>query len=374
MVTAGQPWSEGGAGPVTRRRRLAAFGGLAMLVGYAGNLATGAPPTGQAVGSLASLDMPDPIPRIAIAYDVGGRSAGYNELAFQGAKRAGDAFDAEYKELAAKPDDTDATREERLKALAAAGYSPIFTVGPSYARPVANVAPKYPHTWFGILDDGSVDAPNVVGMLFNDEQGAFLVGAAAALTSKSGNVGFVGAVRIPELEKFEAGFTSGARAADPDVKVQVAYLSRPPDTALGDPAIAREAALKMYDAGADVIYAAGGDTGDGVIQAAHERGHWAIGADTDRYRIADPAVRGAILTSSLKQADVATFTIVMEVAQGVTKDGNNVFGVGMGGVGYSTSGGFVDPIKPQLDAFAARIASGEILVPTKPTPGPNAAP
>jgi basic membrane protein A len=337
-------------------------------------VATGAPSTGQLAVAPSFADLPDPIPRIAIAYDVGGRSAGYNELAWQGAKRAGDVFDAEYKELTAKPDDTDADREERLKVLAGGGYHPIFAIGSTYAGALAKVAPKYPRTWFGILDDGSVNAPNVVGMLFNDEQGAFLVGAAAALTSKSGNVGFVGAARIPLVQKFEAGFTSGARAADPGVKVQVAYLAQPPDAGVSDSANARKAALKMYDAGADVIFAAGGDSGDGVIQAAHERGRWAIGVDSDRYQTADPSVRGAILTSMLKQADVATYTIVMEVAQGVPKDGNNVFGVGLGGVGYATSGGFVDPIKPQLDAFAAKIASGEILVPTKPTADPKAVP
>src|SRR4029079_8052985 len=175
-------------------------------------------------------------------------------------------------------------------------------------------------------------------------------------------------------QKFEAGFTSGARAADPDVKVQVAYLSQPPDVGVSDSANARKAPLKMYDAGADVIFAAGEDSGDEVIQAAHERGRWAIGVESDRYQTADPSVRGAILTSMLKQADVATYTIVMEVAMGVPKDANNVFGVGLGGVGYATSGGFVDPIRPQLDAFAAKIASGEIVVPTKPTVDPKAVP
>jgi basic membrane protein A len=103
-----------------------------------------------------------------------------------------------------------------------------------------------------------------------------------------------------------------------------------------------------------------------VIQAAHERGLWAIGVDSDQYRMADPSVRGAILTSMLKRADVALYTITMEVANGVPKDGNNVFGLDRGGVGYSTSGGFLDPITTQLDAFAAIIASGEILVPRKP--------
>ena len=122
----------------------------------------------------------------------------------------------------------------------------------------------------------------------------------------------------------------------------------------------------MYDAGADVIFAAAGDSGNGVIQAARDRGLWAIGVNSDLYVTSDPSVRGAILTSMLKRADVGTYTVAMEVANGVPKDGNNVFGLDRGGVGYSTSGGFVDPIKAQLDAFAARIASGEIVVPTTP--------
>jgi basic membrane protein A len=127
-----------------------------------------------------------------------------------------------------------------------------------------------------------------------------------------------------------------------------------------------EAALRMYDEGADVIFAAAGDSSSGVIEAAHDRGLWAIGVDTDMYRTSDPALRDSILTSALRRVDVATYTIMMEIATRVPKDGNNVFGLGRDGVGYSTSGGFVDPIKAQLDAFAARIASGEILVPTTP--------
>jgi basic membrane protein A len=93
---------------------------------------------------------------------------------------------------------------------------------------------------------------------------------------------------------------------------------------------------------------------------------WAIGADSDQYLLSDPSLRGAILTSMIKRADVATFMIAQEVANGVPKDGNNMFGLGQGGVGFSTSGGFVDTIKAQVDAFAARIASGEILVATTP--------
>ena len=345
-------------------------GGLLALVaiyGTTGAPSTGRSPTGQPSTSSSPVILLDLTPRIAIVYDLGGRGSGFNALAWEGAKRAADVFGAELKEVAAEPDDTDADREDRLTELAEAHYYPIFVIGSTYARPLAKVAPKFPGTWFGIVDNGTVDAPNVIGIQFNEEQGSFLVGAAAALTSKTGKVGFVGAVQIPLLQKFEAGFTAGARAADPHVKVQVAYLAPPPEyTGSGDPADAREAALVMYDTGVDVIFGAGGDSDSGVIQAAHDRGLWAIGVNRDQYRTSDPSVRDAILTSMLKRADVATYIIAMEVANGVPKDGNNVFGVGVGGVGYSTSGGFVDPIKAQLDVFVAKIASGQILVPTTP--------
>jgi len=351
-----------------QRRLLLTLTACSVLALFAIDAANGTPPTGQPSTAPTLASAPDLIPRIAIAYDVGGRgSSGFNELAWEGVKQAADAFDAELKEITAMPDDTDADREERLAELADAQYYPIFAIGPAWAGPLAKVAPKYPGTWFGFVDDGTVSAPNVIGIQFNEEQGSFLVGAAAALTSKTGNVGFIGTVEIPLIQKFEAGFTAGARAANPDVKVQVAYLSQPPDSAgFSDPAKARKAALGMYDAGADVIFGATGDLGNGLIQAAHERGLWAIGVDSDQYLMADPALRGSILTSMLKRADVGMFTIAMEVANSVPKDGNNVFGLDRGGVGYSTSGGFVDPIKAQLDAFAARIASGEFVVPTTP--------
>ena len=239
MVAPRQPTNDRGA---RTRDRLAApaparahrLFGVAL---GAVSLTTGTPSTGQTSTAQASTSpslasLPGLVPRIAIAYDVGGRgSAGLNELAWEGVKRAAGQFDAEIKEITAEPDDTDADREERLTELAEDHYYPIFAIGPSWAAAVAKVAPKYPRTWFGIVDDGSVNAPKVIGIQFNEEQGSFLVGAAAALTSKTGNVGFVGAVQSPLLEKYEAGFTAGARAADPDVKVQVAYLSQPPASA-----------------------------------------------------------------------------------------------------------------------------------------------
>ena len=345
----------------------------ALLALWAIDARTGTPATGQVPDAQASTSPAprstlDPIPRIAIVYDATGRgSNGYNKLAWEGAKRAADALRADLLEVTAKPGETDADREQRLVELADARYDPIFIIGASYASAVATVAPKFPHTWFGMLDDGTVNAPNVIGMQFHEEQGSFLVGAAAALTSKTGQLGFIGGVQNLALQTYEAGFTAGARAANPHVKVQVAYLSLPPgDAGFSEPAKARTAALGMYDAGADVIFGAAGGSGVGVVQAAHDRGLWAIGNNADQFLTSDPSVRGAILTSMLKQPDVATYIVAMEVGGGVPKDGNNVFGVDVGGVAYSTSGGFVDAIRAQLDGFAAKIAAGQILVPTTP--------
>jgi basic membrane protein A len=365
MVVGRQPTNDEEPGHVTtwqRRFPLVHIAGalvaLVVITATRGTPVTGEASTGEPSAAPSPFASSDPVPRMAIVYDVDGRgTAGFNELAWEGVKRAADTFGAELKEVSASPNDTQADREQRLRDLADAHYYPIFVIGPTYASAVAKVAPEYPGTWFGLVDDGTVDGPKVIGIQFNEEQGAFLVGAAAALTSKTGNIGFVGAAQSPLLEKYEAGFTAGARAADPRVKVQVAYR-----------ATAKKVTLAMYDAGADVVFGADGESANGVIEAAHDRGLWAIGADSDHYLMADPSVRGAILTSMLKRADVATYTIAMEIANGVAKDGNNVFGVGADGVGYSTSGGFVDPIKSKLDAFAARIASGEILVPTKPKP------
>ena len=180
---------------------------LAAITATKGTQSTQAP-TGQASTPPALASVPGLVPRIAIAYDVGGRgNAGVNELAWEGVKRAAGEFDAEIKEITASPGDTDADREKHLTELAEDLYYPIFAIGSTWAGPVAKVAPKHPRTWFGIVDDGTVNAPRVIGILFNEEQGAYLVGAAAALTSKTGNVGFIGAVQSPLLEKLEAGFT-----------------------------------------------------------------------------------------------------------------------------------------------------------------------
>lgn len=316
---------------------------------------------------------PVPLPtatvqKIAVAYDISGRGdGGFNDIAYNGAKQAADELGAELKEVTARLDDTDGDRAERLRLLAGAGYDPIIGVGFTYAVPMQTVAAEFPRVHFGIVDDATVDAANVEGINFAEQEGSFLVGAAAGLKTKTNEVGFIGAVQIPLLQKFEAGYTAGVRAANPNAKVQVTYLSQPPDySGFGDPPHGREAALGMYDNGVDIIFAAAGGSGSGVHEAAALSNHWSIGVDADEYLLAPASVRDHILTSMLKNANVGTYKFVMSVASGTFVAGNQTFGLANAGVGYSTSGGFVSDIKPQLDALAAQIIAGTIVVPETP--------
>jgi basic membrane protein A len=330
---------------------------------------------GTVDGSLRPGDTSGPSPagppqvhRIAIAYDISGRGdGGFNDIAYNGAKQAADELEVELKEVTAKLDDTDDDRAERLRLLASSGYDAIIGVGFTYAGPMQTVAAEFPAVRFAIVDDGTVDAPNVWDILFAEHEGSFLVGVAAGLKTETGHVGFIGAVQLPLLQKFEAGFTAGARHANPDVEIQVTYLSQPPDySGFGDPPHGKEAALGMYDNGVDVIFAAAGGSGSGVHEAAAETGSWSIGVDADEYKLAPEAVRDHILTSMLKNSNVGTYAFVMEAAGFSFTPGIHTFGLANGGVGYATSGGFIDDIRAQLDADAAEIVAGTIVVPETP--------
>ncbi len=303
-----------------------------------------------------------------MAYDLTGRGdGGFNDLAYNGAQQASLELGAELREVTAKLDDTDDDRAERLRLLAGAGYEAIIGVGFTYAGPMQIVAAEFPSVHFALVDDGTVVAPNVQGILFAEHEGSFLVGAAAGLKTTTNMVGFIGAVQIPLLQKFEAGYAAGVKHANPAAAVQATYLSQPPDySGFGDPPHGREAALGMYDNGVDVIFAAAGGSGSGVHEAAVQAGHWSIGVDADEFLLAPEAVRGHILTSMLKNANVGTYEFVISVAYDNFVAGNQTFGLANGGVGYAMSGGFIDDIAPKLDAYAEDIVAGRIVVPETP--------
>jgi basic membrane protein A len=299
-----------------------------------------------------------------VAFDTGGRGDGtFNDSAGRG-------LDQAVSELGVKKIELEATKDEdrktNLELLVQQKANPIIGVGFLFGDPMLALATANPNTTFAIVDS-VVDAPNVRSLVFAENEGSFLVGAAAALKSKTGHIGFIGGQEIDLIKKFEAGYIAGAKAVNPTIKVDSKYLGPAGDnSAWGNVAGAKEIAKGWYDAGADVIYTAAGGSGAGTIQAAVEANAWAIGVDSDQYLIAKPDEQKHILTSMLKHVDVAVFQTIKAVADGDTKGGIITFDLKSDGVGYATSGGFLDDIKSKLDAYKADIISGKIVVPTKP--------
>ncbi|MGH8925152.1 MAG: BMP family lipoprotein, partial [Acidimicrobiia bacterium] len=188
-------------------------------------------------------------------------------------------------------------------------------------------------------------------------------------------IGFIGGVSGVGglIEKFEAGYMAGALAVNPDIEILSEYITAAPDfDGFNAPDRAREIALAMYDGGADIVYHAAGGSGAGLFEAASVASEisgskvWAIGVDSDQYNTADPAVQEFILTSMLKRVDVAVFEAIESHINGSFTAGPTAYDLSVDGVGYSTSGGFVDDIADQLEEFKAQIVSGDIVVPTDP--------
>jgi len=308
-----------------------------------------------------------------MAYDVGGRGdKSFNDLAAAGLDKAQKDLGVQVKELAATNGETEAAKESRLTLLADAGYNPIVAVGFAYSTAVGKVVAKYPNTHFAIIDDdanctGATAQPNVECLMFHEEQSSYLVGVAAAQATKTKNVGFIGGVNVPLIQKFQAGFDAGVKSIDPSIKIQVKYLTQPPDFGgFNDPAKGKTAALGMYAGGADVVYAAAGGSGGGLFDAAKQDSKLAIGVDSDQYQTAPAAEQQFILTSALKGVDKATFTFIQDDVTGKFKAGATRFGLAEDGVGYATSNSALDPFKAKIETAKAAIIAGTVTVPTTP--------
>jgi basic membrane protein A len=317
---------------------------------------------------------------IGMAFDVGGRGdLSFNDLAAKAWDEGKELYGYEGEELA--PEAGGENREENLRLLAETGHELIVANGFAFAQNVWRVGTEFPEVMFAITDDCPLDdtftvveMDNVRCMLFSEEQGSFLMGVAAALKTTSGVVGFIGGVETPLIKKFQAGFEAGVQAADPDVEVLPAvYLTQVPDfTGFNDPVKGKEAALALYGQGADVVYHAAGGSGLGLFQAADEQSTddehlWAIGVDADQYEtVPDAALQEHILTSMLKRVDVAVGKAILDFLEGSFTPGPVRLGLAEEGIGYATSGGFVDDIADQLDDYAQQIIDGTIEVPTEP--------
>jgi basic membrane protein A len=356
------------------QRRLFRVSGVVLVAGL---LAAGCSSsktktsTGATTTAGGATSAPAKAVKVGVVFDIGGKGdKSFNDSAAAGLDRATSQLKGvEQKTLEPSPDGSN--REQLLRQLADLGYNPIIGVGFLFADSIKKVATDHPSTKFGIIDDSSVQLPNVSGLTFTEEQGSFLVGAAAALKSKGGHIGFVGGVDNDLIHKFDAGYSAGAKAVNPSIKIDKKYLTTPPDfTGFKDPAKGKEAAKAMYASGADVVYQAAGGSGTGVFSAAQEASSggkvWAIGVDSDQYQQVDPSLQPLILTSMIKHVDVAVFNFIKDFQNDSTKSGQVVFDLKSGGVDYATSGGFVDDIKTKLDGYKQQIIAGQIVVPTTP--------
>lgn len=247
--------------------------------------------------------------------------------------------------------------------------------------PFEAIAADHPETHYIALEIPTGRLENVAYLNFEDQEGAFLAGAAAAMKSRTGTVGFIGGAELPVIWRFEAGFEAGARAVRPDIEVQIVYLRGEGGEGFGDPAQAQQVATRLYENGADVIFHAAGYSGLGLFQAAYEVSRdlgvhlWAIGVDADQYREIRYAVgqdlaeawRDHILTSMLKHFDTAVYAVMVEHERGDWGGGVRWLGLAEGGVGLAESGGFIDDIRPELDRLRSLIISGDIEVPILPS-------
>ncbi|MFF3329229.1 BMP family protein [Streptomyces sp. NPDC002888] len=253
---------------------------------------------------------------LALAYDVGGKGdQSFNDAATAGLDKADKEFG--YKSTAVEPQDgeSDADKVQRLEQLAKSGYNPVIGVGFAYAPAVKEVAAKYPKITFGIVDDEQIKADNVADLVFHEEQASYLAGVAAAKATKTNTVGFVGGVDVPLIHKFEAGFKQGVEDTKKGVKVKSQYLTETAaEGGFASPDKGENAAEGQIDAGADVVYAAAGLSGQGVIKAANAHKIWAVGVDSDQYKQAALAkYKDSILTSAMKNVEGAVYELAKSV-------------------------------------------------------------
>jgi basic membrane protein A len=277
---------------------------------------------------------------IGLAYDVGGKGdQSFNDAAFAGFQKAETEFKIGGRDIEPQDGESDADKVQRLEQLAKSGYNPVIGVGFVYAPAVKEVAAKYPKTTFGIIDDEQDKAANVADMVFHEEQASYLAGVAAAKATKKNHIGFIGGVDIPLIHKFEAGYVQGAQSVNPKIKIEKQYLTQTPqEGGFSSPDKGKDAAEGQIEAGADVIYAAAGLSGQGVIQSAASHKVWAIGVDSDQYKQdALAKYKDYILTSATKDVAGAVYNLAKSVADGKPATGVVRASLATGGVGLADS-------------------------------------
>jgi basic membrane protein A len=294
----------------------------------------------------------------AVVFDIGGKfDKSFNEGVYAGAEK----FKTETKQAYAEFEVTNETQfEQAHRRFAQRGQDPIVGVGFNQANPVEKVAKEFPKVRFTIID-GIVKLPNVQSVLFKEHEGSFLVGLLAAMASKTGKVGFIGGMDIPLIRKFACGYEQGVKFANAKAEV-IQNMTGTTPSAWNDPARGGELAKGQFDRGVDVIYAAAGATGNGVMQTAKDRGKLAIGVDSNQNHLHP----GTILTSMVKRVDLATYNSFKTAMDGKWEAGVSVLGLKEGGVDWALdqhNEKLISPeMKTKVEQAKADIISGKIKV------------
>lgn len=293
----------------------------------------------------------------ALIFDLGGKfDKSFNEAAHNGAQRWAEETGGTYREIELQ---SEAQREQALRRFADAGANPVITMGFAMADPLSAVAPDYPDTKFVAIDVTWLDAPNIRQIGFAEHEGSYLVGMMAALASETGTVGFIGGMDIPLIRHFGCGYAQGVKAVNPDATV-VANMTGTTPSAWNDPVKGSELTKAQISQGADVVYAAAGGTGVGVLQTAADEGILSIGVDSNQNYLHP----GKVLTSMLKRVDVAVYDAMKAGTD--LETGVFAWGLAQNGVGYAMDDNNAplvsDEMKASVEEARQKIIDGEIEV------------
>ncbi|HBF30299.1 BMP family ABC transporter substrate-binding protein [Rhizobium sp.] len=260
----------------------------------------------------------------ALVYGTGGKfDKSFNEAAFHGAEKFEKETGIKFRDF--EPT-SDTQGEQAIRNFASKGFSPIVAVSFAWSSAMEKVSAEFPDTKFVIVDS-VVDKPNVRSVVFKEEEGSYLVGLLAGMASKTGKVGFVGGMDIPLIRKFECGYEQGARAANPKIEVFQNMVGTT-GAAWNDPVRGGELAKNQIDQGSDVIYAAAGASGMGVLQTAADSKKFSIGVDSNQNHLHP----GSVLTSMVKRVDLAVYNAYADAKGGKFTAGVQTLGVKDDGV------------------------------------------
>ena len=294
----------------------------------------------------------------AVIFDMGGKfDKSFNEAAYNGAEKFKNESGIAYREFEVQ---NPSQREQAMRNFARRGQNPIIGIGFAQGEAMTKVATEFPDLSFAIVDM-VVDKPNVRSIVFKEHEGSYLVGMIAAMKSETGKVGFVGGMDIPLISKFACGYKQGAKSISADIEVYENMTGTTP-AAWNDPVKGGELAKSQFDRGADVVFAAAGATGLGVLQAAADLNKFSIGVDSNQNHLHP----GSVLTSMIKRVDFAVEEAMKDAQSGSLEGGIHVLGLAEGGVGYALDDNNKDLIsaemKSRVDAAAEDIKSGKIQV------------